>query len=162
MSAAVLVVVAASAYAEVGAGAAIGNFGSYRDGGTSWGIPLSLGGGLQGSHWRVGIEARYQRRLFLDPELRSAPGSNYVQALLTGSVGSGGEVIDHRFHFAVGPAYDSKQFGSGFASDVAYGLTHTPSGLFLRTGISAGAVQGDRNLCGSIQLSTVVGWRLVL
>lgn len=162
MSAAALVVAAATTYAEVGVGAAIGSFGSYRDGGTSWGIPLALGAGLQSIHWRVGIEARYQRRFFFDNELQSAPGSNYVQGLIAGSVGSSGETIDHRFHFALGPAYDSKQRAAGLTSDVAYGVTHTPSGLFVRIAISAGAVQGDRNLVGLVQLYTVVGWHVLL
>lgn len=159
---AAFVLAAAAAYGDVGVGASVGRFGSYRDGGLSWGIPVTVGAGVQHSEWRVGLEARYQHRVFLDKERLGDPGSTLLQALLCGSFGSGGVFVDHRFHLALGALWDSENEGAGFSLDAAYGATHVPSGLFVRAGASAGAVFGYRNLVEAVQLSTTLGWHVRL
>lgn len=157
---ATLLLAAASLYGDMGVGAAVGSFGSYRDGGTSWGIPVTLGAGLQVAGWRAGLEARYQRRVFLDSELLRDPGSNLLQGLVCGSYGSEGAFVDHRFHLAMGAVWDRKVNGFGFAVDAAYGAMHGPSGLFGRVGASGSAIFGYRNLVEALQLYMTLGWHV--
>lgn len=160
MIAAVLLA-AVSLYGDVDVGVGIGWFGSHYDGGRSWGIPVSLGIGLQGNHWRAGLEGRYQRRLYIDKELSREPASHLVDGRLCASFGGDSHQLEHRIVLGLGAAYDSKLDGAGFVVDGSYVLTYVPLGLFVQSGIWGGGVFGYRQYVVVAQLYAQVGWHFL-
>lgn len=155
---ATLLLVGASIYGDAGVGLGLGAFGPPKQGGSSWSVPVSLGAGLQKNQWQVGLEARYERRTFLDRELFSTPGSKLVQALVHGGFGHVDGLVEHRFAAGIGGAYDSKLNGFWIVADAAYVLTHVSTGLYVRTGVWAGTIFGYRQRQEVAQLYVQLGW----
>ncbi|MBK7402669.1 MAG: hypothetical protein IPJ34_42195 [Myxococcales bacterium] len=157
-----LALVLAASYGDVGVGLGVGFFGPYTQGGTSWGVPVAFGVGGQLGPLQLGIEGRYQRRLFLEKELSRESGSNTFHAILAGSVCARAARFEHRLGVGLGSLHDSRLDGFGFVVDTSYAFMHTDSGFYVRAGAWAGGIFGYDRYQNVAQLYSHIGIRFWL